>query len=112
MLPFSALSECRNNRIGVRVGRVSPNFWNLTLAAPRGEALAAGAYENATRFPFQDRSAPGLDFNGAHRGCNQLNGRFQIRELVTAPTVPSNGCTSRLLSRAREPCPRSPVNCV
>ena len=55
-------------------------WWSLHLAAASG-SLAVGTYENARRWPFQSGS-PGLDFSGDGRGCNQLSGRFVLRELA------------------------------
>lgn len=56
-------------------------YWNLYVAAPQGETLAVGSYANATRWPFQLATAPGLDFSGNHRGNNRLTGSFDILEL-------------------------------
>jgi hypothetical protein len=56
-------------------------WWTLSLSAPSGEPLTAGTYKGATRFPFQDSDAPGLDFSGSGRGCNQLTGEFTINSV-------------------------------
>ena len=58
------------------------HWFVLTLAAPRGQALVVGVYNNATRWPFQLDTAPGLDYTGDHRGCNQSSGRFEITRVV------------------------------
>jgi hypothetical protein len=58
------------------------NFWSLNLAAPGQTALVPGAYEGATRFPFQSSAEPGLDFSGNGRGCNTLTGRFNVQNIV------------------------------
>lgn len=55
------------------------------MAVPEGQELAVGAYENATRYPFQDPDVPGLDFSGDGRGCNQLTGRFTVLEADFTP---------------------------
>jgi uncharacterized repeat protein (TIGR01451 family) len=57
-------------------------WWNLDFAAPYSETLAEGVYENATRFPFQSVSQPGLSLYGSGRGCNELYGRFEVLEAV------------------------------
>lgn len=57
-------------------------WWSVDLAAAGGAELAAGAYEGATRFPFQDASEPGLSVYGEGRGCNTLTGRFDVLEAV------------------------------
>jgi hypothetical protein len=55
-------------------------FWYVDLGAPFNAPLAVGAYEGATRFPFQQPSEPGLSVSGDGRGCNQLFGRFDVLE--------------------------------
>jgi hypothetical protein len=55
-------------------------WWYLRLAAPEGANLAVGSYANATRWPFQETTAPGLDFSGNGRGNNRLTGSFNILE--------------------------------
>ncbi|QYK00928.1 hypothetical protein [Shewanella psychrotolerans] len=63
--------------------RVDGNtWWTLDIAAPKGQQLTTKRYENATRYPFQAPLAPGLDFNGDHRGCNSVLGEFEIIELA------------------------------
>lgn len=58
------------------------DWWHLDLAAPEGDSLMVGIYENATRYPFQSPTAPGLNFSGTGRGCNQSSGQFEIIELA------------------------------
>ena len=55
-------------------------WWYLRLAAPEGASLSVGSYANATRWPFQETTAPGLDFSGNGRGNNRLTGSFNILE--------------------------------
>ena len=55
-------------------------WWYLRLAAPEGASLSVGSYANATRWPFQETTAPGLTFSGNHRGNNRLTGSFNILE--------------------------------
>ncbi len=43
--------------------------------------LLPGAYENATRYPFNLNGIPGLDVSGNGRGCNRLTGRFNVLEI-------------------------------
>src|SRR5690348_13427916 len=45
-------------------------FWFLDFAAPNNQPLSVGTYLNATRFPFQASTVPGLDVAGDGRGCN------------------------------------------
>ncbi|HET9579015.1 MAG TPA: DUF11 domain-containing protein [Usitatibacter sp.] len=56
------------------------HLWSATFTAPQKAIIVPGVYENATRWPFQDPAVPGLDFSGDGRGCNQLYGRFVVRE--------------------------------
>jgi hypothetical protein len=55
-------------------------WWYLRLAAPEGANLSVGSYANATRWPFQETTTPGLDFSGNGRGNNRLTGSFNILE--------------------------------
>lgn len=55
--------------------------WSLDFAALSGSTLTVGAYENATRWPFQDAAEPGLNVSGAGRGCNTLTGRFDVIQI-------------------------------
>ncbi|WP_417908504.1 hypothetical protein [Candidatus Electronema sp. PJ] len=57
-------------------------WWDANFAAPGDVLLQVGVYENATRFPFQASNVPGLDFSGDGRGCNELTGRFEVKEIV------------------------------
>ena len=59
-------------------------WWNLNLAAPTGQSLKAGAYQDARRWPFHGQQ-PGLDFTGTGRGCNTLTGSFVISSLRIGP---------------------------
>ncbi|MDQ9091067.1 hypothetical protein RC083_05600 [Pseudoalteromonas haloplanktis] len=58
------------------------DWWGLDLASPNGESLVIGVYEDATRYPFQSPTKPGLDFSGSGRGCNVSSGKFEILDLV------------------------------
>ncbi|MFP7754727.1 hypothetical protein ACLG6S_08760 [Thermodesulfobacteriota bacterium B35] len=56
-------------------------WWNLNFAAPSGEILQTGTFDDAARYPFQSPTQPGLSISGDGRGCNTLTGRFDILEL-------------------------------
>ena len=65
--------------------RVSVSFnggdrWNFDFAGPSGTTLVPGAYEEATRYPFQSPTGNGLSVSGKGRGCNKLTGRFDVLE--------------------------------
>jgi hypothetical protein len=55
--------------------------WDLYLAAPQGRPLDVGVYANATRWPFQAASEPGLWFIGGV-GCNNVAGSFTIHDIA------------------------------
>jgi len=57
-------------------------WWHMRFAAPQGETLATGTYDGATRYPFQDPSAPALDVFGDGRGCNTLTGSFTVTQIA------------------------------
>lgn len=79
---FTVFSNGAEQRDYISVGINSDTWWNLDLAAPKGENLAVKKYENATRYPFQSPVNPGLSFTGDGRGCNNSLGSFEILELV------------------------------
>jgi hypothetical protein len=74
-----------NNSIGVSVSGANGDWWDLRLAAPRGQALTSGTYTGATRWPFQAPDDPGLDLGGNGRGCNMLTGSFTIENVTFGP---------------------------
>jgi hypothetical protein len=61
------------------------DWWYVNLAAPPGETLAVGAYENAVRASFRPAGSPGIDVYGVGRGCNWTHGRFDVHELTFGP---------------------------
>lgn len=74
-------------------------FWHVDFAAPPGQPLRTGTYENARRFPFND-AQPGLSVDGDGRGCNELTGRFVIHDLVLGAT----GFVDRLRATFEQHC--------
>lgn len=62
-------------------------FWTTDFAAPFGAELTVGAYEGATRFPFNQPHEPGLAVYGDGRGCNSVTGRFDVLEAVYDPNT-------------------------
>lgn len=76
---------------GATVSFDDGNRWSFTFAAPTynpvtnmndGNRLDIGFYNNATRFPFNSPTRPGLNFSGNGRGNNQLGGWFDVLEVV------------------------------
>jgi hypothetical protein len=68
----------------VRIQFRGDAWWDATFAAPAGESLAPGIYENARRWVGVALSQPSLDISGDGRGCNELTGRFAVREVSHA----------------------------
>lgn len=76
------ITASRNYDNGVTIRFKGRDSWTLNFAAPGDVDLTTGLYSNATRFPFQDVTEPGLDISGAGRGCNTLEGNFEVTNLV------------------------------
>ena len=56
--------------------------YSLDIAAPPGEKLQGGLYANAQRAAFREAGRPGLDVSGDGRGCNQVGGRFDVKDIL------------------------------
>jgi hypothetical protein len=72
----------KNYDNGVTVSYNGGSYWTLNFAAAGDQLLSPGAYDGATRFPFQSPLAAGLSVSGAGRGCNTLTGRFYVHEVT------------------------------
>ena len=57
------------------------HYWTLDLAAPNGEMLDVGLYEDAARWPYQDDAQAGLTFYGDHRANFRNSGFFNILDI-------------------------------
>lgn len=82
-----------NNAIDVSFN--NGQYWNFDFASPvynpvtnalDGPKLTVGLYDNATRYPFNSPTRPGMDISGNGRGDNQLFGWFDILEIGFTPT--------------------------
>src|SRR3954465_2488444 len=62
-------------------GGPSGDYFDLTFAAPPGQALAPGVYVDAQRTPFRTAGHPGIDIYGSGRGCNEDAGRFEVKDI-------------------------------
>jgi VCBS repeat-containing protein len=60
--------------------------WDLNFAAPGDVPLTPAEYLNATRWPFQAATEPGLDVSGYGRGLNRLVGQFTVYDVGYGPT--------------------------
>ncbi len=70
------------NLSGPALPGTSVTNWSTRFAAPFGDALAPGLYEDFQRFPFQDNDRPGLSFSSTGRLDNQAAGDFEILEVT------------------------------
>jgi hypothetical protein len=59
--------------------------FSLTFQAASGRILGPGWYPNAQRWPFQVAGRPGIDVSGEGRGCNQIAGNFEVRDIAWSP---------------------------
>lgn len=73
-------------------GGTSGDSYDFDFAAPPGQQLAPGVYVGAQRAPFREAGRPGIDISGSGRGCNTIEGSFEVKEI----TVGSSGFVERL----------------
>jgi hypothetical protein len=66
--------------------------WSMEFAAPPGQMLQPGAYDQAGRASFRGSGQPGIDINGDGRGCDTDSGRFEVKDIA----VDSTGVVDRL----------------
>jgi hypothetical protein len=83
-------SESVNFDKGASIYYDSDSLFHFDFAAPTynpstntndGNYLAIGRYDNATRFPFNSPTKPGLNVSGNGRGNNELSGWFEVFEI-------------------------------
>ena len=60
--------------------------FSLTFQAGGGRVLGPGWYPGAQRAGFQASGRPGMDISGEGRGCNQIAGNFEVRDIAWSPT--------------------------
>jgi Fibronectin type III domain len=60
--------------------------FSLTFQAGSGRVLGPGWYPDAQRAGFQASGRPGMDISGEGRGCNQIAGNFEVRDIAWSPT--------------------------
>nr|MDQ3936064.1 hypothetical protein [Actinomycetota bacterium] len=61
------------------------DYFTMDFAAPAGQVLAPGVYDKAQRAPFREAGRPGIDISGDGRGCNTIEGRFEVKEFAVTP---------------------------
>jgi RTX calcium-binding nonapeptide repeat (4 copies) len=77
--------------VSVSGGNLGDSF-DLEFAAPPGRVLTPGTYVGAQRAPFREAGRPGIDISGDGRGCNTIEGLFEVK----AFDVASDGTLQRL----------------
>jgi hypothetical protein len=96
----------RNFGNGVKVTFTSASHnWTTDFAAPDGAPLTVQVYNNATHFPFMPAGIPGFDVSGDGRGCSQMAGRFEVKQIVygSGNTIVSFHVTFTLRCDGHEP---------
>ncbi|MEU9591256.1 hypothetical protein AB0D84_16240 [Streptomyces sp. NPDC048193] len=58
-------------------------WWEVELAAPKGDTLRPGVYRDVEKAAFRTGRAPGLDVGGAGRSCDDVYGRFSVNQIET-----------------------------
>jgi hypothetical protein len=77
----------RNFHNGVSLSEINPSYiqwWYLDFAAAGDVELGPGLHSRATRYPFQLSTDAALSVYGEGRGCNEVMGRFVVRDAVYA----------------------------
>ena len=60
------------------------DYFDLEFAAPPGRILTPGTYVGAQRAPFREAGRPGIDVSGDGRGCNTIEGLFEVKAFDVA----------------------------
>jgi hypothetical protein len=81
---FQTSGDPSHLTIGLAGGLDDEIFW-VEVAAPPGEQLEEGVYADTQRWPFQSAGHPGLMVSGEGRGCNTLDGSFEVKDMEVGP---------------------------
>jgi hypothetical protein len=105
------------------IGTSDGGSFSLEFAAPLGQTLQPGIYDNAGRAPFRVDGQPGIDITGNGHGCNTDFGRFEVKDIATDSSGHPNrlwviyeqhceGAQPALFGEVRigEPAPAAPVS--
>ena len=65
--------------------RDGAGYARFEFAAPKGQLLAPGVYEHAMRAPFREDGRPGLDIGVDRYGCDDVEGRFEVKAIDVRP---------------------------
>ncbi len=66
--------------------------FSLEVAPPQGEQLHVGRYDDAVHAFNRPLGSPGLNLSGDGRGCNQVEGDFEVKDIA----ISSGGEVTRL----------------
>jgi hypothetical protein len=84
----------------VLAGGLDDEVFTVNVAAPPGEQLQEGTYTDAERAAFRSAGHAGLDIWGEGRGCNTVDGSFEVKDILVGP----GGEVSRLWLRFEQHC--------
>ncbi|HUQ63095.1 MAG TPA: hypothetical protein VM121_05040 [Acidimicrobiales bacterium] len=62
-------------------GGTSGSSFTFNIAPAQGSTFMVGYYPGAQRTPFRSAGRPGIDISGDGRGCNEVAGAFEIRDI-------------------------------
>ena len=77
--------------LSVEIRSKAGEFYDLEFEAPDERTLTRGVYTRA-HDPHPDPGRPAIEIRGEHRGCNQIAGEFEVRDVA----LDSRGEISRL----------------
>jgi hypothetical protein len=84
---WSAVSMDGGRAVQVRVRTSTPHDYVITLAAPTGQVLAPGTYENAGAYPTATGAALLVSQANvfSQTTCSTISGRFLVHDIALAP---------------------------
>jgi hypothetical protein len=62
------------------------DYFSMNFAAPIGQTLHGGVYLGAERAAFRTADHPGMDIYGNGSGCNEVGGRFDVKDIQIGAT--------------------------
>ncbi|MBY0314005.1 MAG: hypothetical protein K2Q26_00680 [Bdellovibrionales bacterium] len=95
-----------NNDVTINFTHITSSVtFQLIFKAPSNAVLSPGTYLNATRYPFQAISEPGMAITSFGRSCNTVNGQFEVLEV----TYKMNGQIESLAVDFQQYCSTNPA---
>ena len=77
-----------DNGLHLNINLTNGQYWALDCGAIDRGQLHVGLCTNATRFPFNNGSSPGLSFTGNGRGDNNVTGWFNVLSIAYSNNMP------------------------